>query len=88
MVRDNEKRFIPGTNPDWGLELPDKHSNSLVTRYGEPYNNPFNFDEKDDEEDDENHEITYDNLGKEVKFDPEAAKKAKKEDIDSKEEAK
>ena len=81
MVKDNEKRFIPGSNPKWGLELPDDDSNSLVSKSGQNWDNGYNFDEKDDEE--ENNKSIYDDLGKEIKFDPEAAEKAKKEEVDS-----
>ena len=44
-----EKRFIPGTNPKWGRELPDNRDNSLVDKYGENWNNPYNFDERNDD---------------------------------------
>lgn len=63
-----EKRFIPGTNPKWGRELPDEDINSLVDKNGNNWDNGYNFDEKDDEEDDI------------PPFDPEAAKKARETD--------
>ncbi len=50
---DNEKRYIPGTNPDWDLELPDGYVNSFTNKYGKPYDNGHNFDERDDDDDDE-----------------------------------
>ncbi len=46
-----EKRFIPGTNPEWGRELPDGYDNSLVDKAGNNYDNGWNFDEKSDDED-------------------------------------
>lgn len=64
----NEKRHIPGTNPNWNRELPDEDDNSLVDKHGNNYDNGYNFDEpRDDEEDDV------------PPFDPEAAKKAREE---------
>lgn len=57
------KEFIPHTNPDWNLELPDGNLNSLVSKDGKNHDDGFNFDEKDDEDIPE--------------FDPEAAKKAR-----------
>ena len=44
---DNNKRFIPGTNPNWGRELPDEDYNSLVDNHGNNWDNGFNFDERD-----------------------------------------
>ena len=58
----DEKRYIPGTNPAWGRELPDGDVNSLVDKAGNTYDNGYNFDEKDEE-----NEVP--------KFDPEEAKK-------------
>lgn len=46
-----EKDYIPGTNPEWGRELPDGDLNSLVDKSGNSFDNGFNFDEKDDEPD-------------------------------------
>ncbi len=46
----SKKRYIPGSNPDWNLELPDGYSNSLVTKDGKVWDNGYNFDEIDDEE--------------------------------------
>lgn len=70
-----EKRIIPGTNPDWGRELPDGFDNSLVDKDGNNWDNGFNFDERDDPSE----ETTYDTLIDEVKFDPEEALKAREE---------
>ena len=72
-MKNSEKRFIPGTNPKWGRELPDGYDNSLVDKNGDNWDNGWNFDEKDDDA------TTYDDLAKEVKFDPNAAEKAKEE---------
>lgn len=63
----NEKRFIPGTNPNWGLELPDDDYNSLTTKYGEKYDNGYNFDEKYDKEDKEEKEEKEDKEEREDK---------------------
>lgn len=65
---------IPGTNPDWNLELPDGDLNSLVAKDGQPWDNGYNFDEKDDEAEETPAEDT-------PSFDPEAAKKAREEAI-------
>lgn len=62
------KEFIPHTNPDWNLELPDGDLNSLVSKDGKNHDDGYNFDEKDDEEDE-----------KISPFDPESAKKAREE---------
>ena len=62
------KEFIPHTNPDWNLELPDGDLNSLVSKDGKNHDDGYNFDEKDDEKDDT------------PPFDPEAAKKARETD--------
>lgn len=47
------KEFIPHTNPDWNLELPDEDDNSLVDKHGTNHDDGYNFDERDrdDEED-------------------------------------
>lgn len=58
------KEFIPHTNPDWNLELPDGDLNSLVSKDGKNHDDGYNFDEKDDT----------------PEFDPEAAKKARETD--------
>lgn len=63
----NSKEYIPHTNPDWDLELPDGDLNSLVDKHGTVHDDGYNFDEKDDEE-----EVPV--------FDPEAAKKAREEE--------
>ena len=60
--------FIPHTNPDWNLELPDGDLNSLVSKDGKNHDDGYNFDEKDDEEDE-----------KISPFDPKSAKKAREE---------
>ena len=49
----DEKRFIPGTNPDWGRELPKGYDNSLVDAAGHNWDNEFNFDEPGDNDEDE-----------------------------------
>lgn len=51
MKNHESKRYIPGTNPRWNLELPDGYYNSLVDAAGKSYDNGYNFDEKYDEED-------------------------------------
>ena len=43
------ERFIPGTNPAWGRELPEDMDNSLVDKNGYSYDNGYNFDEFDEE---------------------------------------
>ena len=72
-MKNNEKRFIPGTDPEWGRELPDGYDNSLVDKAGNAWDNGFNFDEKDYEK------STFDNLAEETEFDPEKAKELKKQ---------
>ena len=79
-MNNGKKRFIHGTNPKWGRELPDGYDNSLVDKAGNNYDNGWNFDEKDDDD-----IVTYDSLAEEVKFDPNVAKKAKEEDRPDKE---
>ena len=69
-----EKRFVPGTNPEWGKELPDGYDNSLVDKAGNSWDNGWNFDEKSDDE-------------KFGEFDPEAAEKAKQEALDREKQA-
>lgn len=68
MPNNGEKRFVPGSNPDWNLELPDGDDNSLVTKDGKNWDNGYNFDEKDDDEKDTLEE-----------FDPVVAQKAREE---------
>ena len=68
----NEKRFIPGTKPEWGRELPDEDDNSLLDKHGNNYDNGYNFDERDNE-------VTYDNLAKKQPFEPEEAKRRQEE---------
>ena len=75
MNKNGEKRYIPGSNPDWNRELPDGYDNSLVDKAGNRWDNGYNFDEKSDDSED----VTYDQLADKVKFDPEAAEKAKAE---------
>lgn len=43
----NEK--IPGTNPNWNINLPDGDINSLVDNHGRNHDDGYNFDEKEDE---------------------------------------
>ena len=69
-----EKRFVPGTNPEWGKELPDGYDNSLVDKAGNSWDNGWNFDEKSDDEE----------FGE---FDPEVAEKAKQEALDREKQA-
>ena len=71
---ENEKRYIPGTNPEWERELPEGYSNSLVDKNGKNWDNGYNFDERDDDDE----KTTFDDLGK-VPFDPKAAEKLKEE---------
>lgn len=68
----SSKKFIPGTKPAWGRELPDGYDNSLVDKNGKNWDNGYNFDEKDDEIDDNG--TTYDNLINEVSFNEVTAK--------------
>lgn len=77
-MNNNEKRYIPGTNPKWKRELPEGYSNSLVDDGGNNWDNGYNFDERDDDEDDEK-ATTFDDLASQTEFDPEAAKKAREE---------
>lgn len=63
MTKNGEKEFIPGSKPDYNLELPDGDVNSLVAKSGKNWDNGYNFDEEDLEDD----------------FDPEAAQKAREE---------
>ena len=46
-----EKRFIPGTKPEWNLQLREGFDNAMVDSHGRPYDNGWNFDEKSDDED-------------------------------------
>ncbi len=48
----NERKFIPGTRPEWGYELPDGLSNSMVAKDGRSVDTGNNFDERDYEESD------------------------------------
>lgn len=64
-MANNEKRYIPGTDPAWGKELPDGYDNSLVDKAGNAWDNGWTFDER-----------SYDDL-EEEEFDIEAAKKAR-----------
>lgn len=53
-MRGGESRPIPGSNPDWKLNLPEGYDNSLVSDDGKNWDNGWNFDEKsDDEEEDD-----------------------------------
>ena len=71
----SNKKYLPGTNPAWGRELPDGYDNSLVDKNGNNWDNGYNFDERDDEIDDD--KTTYDNLIDEVPFNKEDAEKAR-----------
>ena len=82
-MQNPEKHYIPGSNPEWGQELPEGMFNSLVNKNGRNWDNGYNFDEKDDDYGPE--ETTFDSLIDEVKFDPEAAKKAASEKMRSQE---
>ncbi len=53
MGINSEKRYIPNTNPDWDLELPDGDDNSLVSKDGTPHDDGYNFDENTDDDDEE-----------------------------------
>jgi len=55
-MRNGEKRYIPGTNPDWGYELPDEYDNCTVAKDGAPCYSPWAFDEPKDKEDLEENE--------------------------------
>lgn len=62
---DNSKnRFIPGTNPSWGIKLPDGYSNSLVDENGRNRDDGCNFDEKDDDNEPPAPESSFDSLSK------------------------
>lgn len=45
---------MPGTNPEWGMELPDNLDNSLVDKNGKPWDNGCNFGEKNDDKEEQN----------------------------------
>lgn len=81
MNQNPEKRFIPGTNPEWGQELPEGMTNSLVNKYGNNREDGYNFDEWDDNEEQKpsSEKTTFDNLKNQVEFNPEAAKKVREE---------
>ena len=66
------EKYIPNTNPDWGLELPEEYDNSLVDAHGRNHDDGYNFDEKDD-----HYEERMDDEQKIPPFDPEAAQKAR-----------
>lgn len=79
-MRNSEKRFIPGTNPEWGRELPDEDDNSLVDKNGRNWDNGYNFDEKNNDDcTDEANQVSYDNLSKQVPFNPTSATEARQE---------
>ena len=72
-----DKRFIPGSHPDMGLELPDGDTNSLVSKSGDNWDNGYNFDEKIDDK-----ETTFKNLAEEVDvFDPNRANMEKRKRV-------
>jgi len=50
-MQSGEKRFITGTNPKHGFEVPDGMTNSLVDKTGRNVDTGWNFDEYDDEND-------------------------------------
>lgn len=85
-MNNGEKRHIPGSKPEWNLELPDGDLNSLVTKDGKVWdgNEGWNYDEKDDNQ---KAETSYDNLGEEVKFDPEGAEERQREAAENKQSA-
>ena len=45
----DEKRYIPGTNPKHGFEVPEGWTNSMVDTHGRNVDTGHNFDERDDE---------------------------------------
>lgn len=80
MVNNEEKRYIPGTDPAWGRELPEGCDNSLTDKDGNTWDNGYNFDERSDEPEGK---TTFDSLIKEVEFSPEAAEKAQAESLNN-----
>lgn len=70
-----KKRFLPNSNPSWGRELPDDFVNSLVDKGGKNWDNGYNYDDIDDHAE----EMSFDDLAKDVKFDQEAAARARKQ---------
>ena len=55
-MKNDEKRYISGTNRSWGRELPEGYINSLTSKDGLPYDNGWNYDEREDENEDEDEE--------------------------------
>ena len=87
---------MKGTKKKWGYKIPDNMYNSLVSSDGTAVKNnwedengvlaDWNYDEPKDPEDLVEDETTFDDLAKDIKFDPEAAEKAKQEDTDNEKE--
>ena len=46
----NSTRYIFGTKPEWGYELPGGYLNSMVSSDGRGVNAGWNYDERDDDE--------------------------------------
>ena len=71
-MQNSEKRYIPGTNPSWGRELPDNDDNSLVDKNGQNWDNGYNFDEPDrdklDHESPTRPETSFEDLAEERKL--------------------
>ena len=61
------KRHIPGTNPNWGVNLPDGYSNSLVDAAGRNRDDGYNFDERDDDDDIED-DNSFETLSRDREF--------------------
>jgi len=58
----SNERYIPHTNPEWNMKVPDGMTNSLVPKDSEKsHDDSFNFDEWDDPEPEEE-ETTWDDL--------------------------
>ena len=70
-----EKRYIPRTNPEWDLELPEDCSNSLVARSGKNHDDGYNFDERDDLDEEVESVNKAEKTENVPEFDPEAAKR-------------
>lgn len=45
----NDKRYIPGTRPEWNRTLPEGYDNEIVDSHGNNYDNGYNFEEADTE---------------------------------------
>lgn len=79
-MKNHEKRYIDGTKPAWGYELPDDYANSMVSKDGRPIDTGWNYDEKDSKT------TTFDDL-KEQTFDKAAAEKARAKDAQNENQA-